>query len=230
MILGRAPHPRNVPPDARRLVRGGTEVDFLDESAISVGHNEANGRVRPEQGANGSCRKLRGHIQRMPLASVLQPHSQHEWQARLGGSGRQLPHGGASRLDVMEHGIDPQGNRAPGPGGLQISLPFGQSRLDCGYRPESRFTIAGIEEPRVAFHRIAPENRRQVRDPRAGDVGAIHRFDNCGGGGAWHLPPWVAADPGVDVDSHWAPGKLCAGKIRTALAWRTRSSSGCRSR
>src|SRR4051794_7955213 len=98
MILRWPPDPADVPPDPRRLLRGGAEVDFLDEAAIGVGDDQAHLWVAADQHSDGGCRQLTGVVMGMPLTAIFQPHCLKQWHTEAAACCRQASCLGSARV------------------------------------------------------------------------------------------------------------------------------------
>src|SRR2546427_12255549 len=92
---------------------------------------------------------------------------------------------------------------------------------------ETPLFFRGLVQPGIPFGGIAPEQPRQVRDPRRVDGDAIESLGEGLGRRPRHFPPRIGAEEGVDVDSrsHQSLGNAPAGKIGEAVCQRSITTS-----
>src|SRR3989442_6363156 len=230
VVLGWAPDPTDVPPDAARLLRRRAEMDFLDERAISMGHDEPHVGVGADQGAHRGSRELGDAVVGMALPAVFESHREHQRNACRTARGGEHAHFATRRVETQIQWIAAHRRRAGVRGVGQYLLPLRQSRMDRLHRPEALLRARGLIQPRLAFRRVAPEETGQVRDPRDIDLRAIERAHERLRPRAGDLAPRVRTQERVAVDSHQSEGKARGGKMRAAFFQRMAAISSLASR
>ena len=161
----------------------------------------------------------------MTLPAVLEPHGEHQRQLRRPARRREHAHLTTGGIETQIQRIAPHRRRARVGGVGEHLLPLREPRMDDGHGFEPWFAARGLDQPLVPFGRVAPEQTRQVRDPRLVDLDTIERLDQGLRRRARDLAPRIGAEEGVDVDAHQSAGKAPGGKMRTAFFQRTRASS-----
>ena len=173
VVLRRAPDPADVPPDAPDLLGRGAEVHLLDEGPVGVRDHQAHARVRPDQRAHRGGGQLGRMVVGVALATVLQPHGEHQREPRATAGTRQRAHGRARGSDAVVGRIAADRRRARPPRPLAAPPP----RLPSRDAPRAR---AAAWDALASSPRATRSPRRdRARRSRAGDSPRPRRY-RCG--------------------------------------------------
>ena len=151
-------------------------MNFLDEGTIRVRDKEAHVRVAADQGAHSRSRQLGDVIAGVTLAAILEPHGEHQRDARGAARGGEDAHFAARGLEPQIQWITADrrctGVRGVGDGLLPLRQPGMHGRDGL----EALFLAGGLIQPRIALGGIAPEQAGEMRDPGGIDLRPVERL------------------------------------------------------